>query len=78
MQAQVIVPPCDHLSANLYPACAEPWPQRSLRSGASPAPPSAFGAGRVAAAGLFARALIALWLRRRHLPLSAASASSQG
>ena len=78
MRAQVIVPPCDHLSANLYPARAEPWPHRSLRSGASSAPLRAFGAGRVPAAGLFARALIALWLRRRHLPLSAASALSQG
>ena len=43
-----------------YPAWADPRSRHSLRSGGSAAPLRAFGAGRVAAAGLFARALIAL------------------
>jgi hypothetical protein len=41
------------------PAFANPRLHRSLRSGGSAAPHRAGGAGRVAAAGLFARALIA-------------------
>ena len=41
------------------PPLADPRPRRSLRSGGSTAPHRAFGAGRVAAAELFARALIA-------------------
>src|SRR6266700_3965843 len=44
---------------HLYPARADPRPHHSLRSGGPAAPLRAFGAGRVAAAGLFARALIA-------------------
>ena len=43
----------------LNPAWAHPRPHHSLRSGGSAATLRAFGAGRVAAAGLFARALIA-------------------